>query len=267
MVGLQTRRSWWTSPVATWVQFVLFVGVLIWGVTRGAEAMNYRWQWSRVPAYLIREVDGHIILGRLTRGLLVTLDITWKALLVSLVLGLATALLRLSSSMVGRGLARTYLEVIRNTPLLVQLYIFYFVMAPVFSLDRFVVGVLALGLFEGAYMSEIIRAGILAVHKGQWEASRTLGLSTFQTYRWVILPQAFRLVLPPLASQAISLIKASAMVSVIAIFDLTNEGRDIIAETFMTFEIWLTVAALYFAVTLILTALVALLERAIRIAK
>ncbi len=263
----QRRTKWWMTPAATWLQFSVLIVLVVWGITKGAEAMSYRWQWNRIPQYILREVDGQFVLGRLTRGLLVTLDITWKALLIALVIGLAAALLRLSTSIVGRALSRSYLEVIRNTPLLVQLYIFYFVLAPVLSLDRYVVGIMTLALFEGAYISEIFRAGILAVQRGQWEAAGSLGLSRVQIYRWIVLPQAFRIILPPLASQAISLLKASAMLSVIAVFDLTNEGRDLIAETFMTFEIWLTVAGIYFAVTLVLAAAVSQLERYLKVTR
>jgi polar amino acid transport system permease protein len=252
---------WWASPYVGGAQFALAAALIAWGIYRGAAAMNYSWQWNRIPPYLLREVDGQWVLGRLTQGLLVTLEITAESLVLALLIGLIAALLRLSSSIVGRGLARVYVEIIRSTPLLVQLYLFYFVLAPVLGLDRYLVGIFALALFEGAYASEIIRAGILAVPRGQWEAAQSLGLPPTQTYRRVILPQALRIVLPPLASQAIALVKASAMVSVIAVFDLTNEGRDIIAETFMTFEVWLTVAALYLIVTVTLSLLVSMLER------
>jgi polar amino acid transport system permease protein len=154
--------------------------------------------------------------------------------------------------------------VIRNTPLLVQLYLFYFALAPLFGLDRYATGILCLGIFEGAYCSEIIRAGIEAVGRGQWEAARSLGLSTTHIYRLVVLPQAVRLMLPPLTGQTIALVKASAMVSVIAVFDLTTEGRSIIADTFLTFEIWLTVAALYLLVTVTLSLVATGLERRLR---
>jgi polar amino acid transport system permease protein len=245
-------------------QLVAFGGGLVWLIARGAGQMPYRWQWYRVPPFIVRVVDGELVWGPLVHGLIVTLEITAWSLVLTIVLGLATALLRLSGSPVGQGLARAYLEIIRNTPLLVQLYVFYFALGPVFELDRYLTGILSLGIFEAAYASEIFRAGILAVGKGQWEAARSLGLSTPVTYRRVVLPQALRIVLPPMTGQAISLVKASAMVSVIAIFDLTTEGRNIIADTFMTFEIWLTVAAIYLLVTLSLSMAVTGLERRLR---
>lgn len=265
-----TRHQWrklWQSPYVAVLQVALVLAVLGWVTVRGAAGMNYNWQWYRVPPYLWRLVDGEIIWGPLLRGLLVTLDITLWSLLLAIVLGLVSALLRLSPSLVGRGLARTYLELIRNTPLLVQLYVFYFALSPVFALDRYLTGILALAIFEGAYLSEIFRAGILAVGRGQWEAARSLGLSTPLTYRFVVLPQALRVILPPTTGQVINLVKSSAMVSVIAVFDLTTEGRSIIAETFMTFEIWLTVAALYLLVTVVLSLLMTGLERRLRTAQ
>ncbi len=149
----------------------------------------------------------------------------------------------------------------RNTPLLVQLYLFYFVLAPILGIERFWTGVLCLSVFEGSFATEIIRAGIQAVPKGQWEAAASLGLGRIVTLRRVILPQALRLILPPMTGLAVSLIKHSAIVSVIAIFDLTNEARNLIADTFMTFEIWLTTAAMYLVITISLSLLVGLFER------
>ena len=173
----------------------------------------------------------------------------------------AAALLAMSHSIVGRAVARGYVELIRNTPLLVQIYLFYFVLAPILGIGRDMTGILALGLFEGAFAAEIIRAGIAAVPRGQWEAGESLGLSPWRVRRHIVLPQAARIVLPPLTSLAISLVKHSAIVSAIAIFDLTNEARNIIADTFLTFEIWLTIAGIYLLVTTTMSWCAALLER------
>jgi polar amino acid transport system permease protein len=152
-------------------------------------------------------------------------------------------------------------ELIRNTPLLIQLFFIYFVLSPVLDISRFMSAVLALSLFEGAYASEIIRAGIVAVDKGQWEASRSLGLRTRHAYLHVILPQAVRRMLPPLTSQAISLVKDSALVSTIAIYDLAMQAQVVVADTFLVFEIWFTVAAVYLVITLGLSLVVRHLER------
>lgn len=204
--------------------------------------------------------------GPLLEGLMVTFRISGVSLVLAFVLGLVTALFRLSNSFLARLLARGYLEIIRNTPLLVQLFFIYFVLGPILDIDRFTSAVLALSLFEGAYASEIFRAGIVSIHKGQWEAAHSLGLSTLETYRYIILPQALRRILPPLTGQAVSLIKDSALVSVIAVYDLTMRGQEIIAETYLAFEVWFTVAAMYLVVTVTLSTLVYIMEKRYRIA-
>jgi len=180
-------------------------------------------------------------------------------------LGLVTALLRLSESVTGRMLSRGYLEIIRNTPLLVQLFVVYFILGPILGMGNFIAAVLALTLFEGAYASEIFRAGIVSMHKGQWEAAHCLGLSGTDTYRYVILPQAVRRILPPLASQMITLVKDSALVSMIALADLTQAARIIIAQSFMSFEIWFTTAGLYLVVTVSLSMVVRYIEKRFKI--
>ncbi|WP_199231390.1 amino acid ABC transporter permease [Falsiroseomonas bella] len=246
------------------LQFALFLGLLAWLLFEGGTRMGYNWQWYRVPRYLFQVFEGEIFLGPLLKGLLVTLQISAIALVLTVVIGLGAALLRLSGSAAGRWLVIGYVETIRNTPLLVQLYIVYFILAPILGLDRFWAGVLCLALFEGAFAAEIFRGGIMAVRKGQWEAAWALGLSRRDAYRFVVLPQALRVILPPLAGLGVSLIKHSAIVSVIAVFDLTNEGRNVISDTFMTFEIWITVAVLYLCVTVLLSLGVGLLERRLK---
>jgi polar amino acid transport system permease protein len=166
---------------------------------------------------------------------------------------------------VAKTIARIYLELIRNTPLLIQLFFIYFVLGPVLGLDRFLCAVLALSLFEGAYASEIFRAGIVSIQRGQWEAAYSLGLSTFDTYKDIVLPQAIRRILPPLTSQAISLVKDSALVSTIAIYDLTMQAQAVIAETFLTFELWFTVAGMYLVVTATLSIIVNIMENRFKV--
>lgn len=244
--------------------FGLLLGLLGWLLLRGASGMGYNWQWHAVPRHLAQIFDGEVFAGPLLKGLLVTLEISGLALVLTVAIGLAAAILRLSGSVAGRWLVVAYVEAIRNTPLLVQLYLVYFVLAPILGLERFWAGVLCLAAFEGAFAAEIFRGGIAAVRPGQWDAAWALGLSRAAAYRAVILPQALRVVLPPLAGLGVSLVKHSAIVSVIAVFDLTNEGRTIIGDTFMTFEIWLVVAALYLCVTLPLSFGVGLLERRLR---
>jgi polar amino acid transport system permease protein len=252
------------SSIRDYFLFALTLVGVGWLVLRGGEQLGYSWHWRQIPRSLFSYVDGQFISGPLVQGLMVTLEITAVSLVCAACIGLVTALLRLSNSVVGRWLARVYLEVVRNTPLLVQIFFLYFVMAPIFDIGRTATAILALSLFEGAYASEIFRAGILSMHRGQWEASHSLGLSRYQAYRYIILPQAVRRTLPPLTSQAVSLIKDSALVSTIAVYDLTMAGRIIIAETFLTFELWFTVAAIYLLLTLTLSALANALERRFR---
>ena len=249
------------SPVSAWIRFLLFLSVCAGVLWRGSERMGYNWHWRALGGYfVVRGPDG-LYPGPLVQGLVVTLEITLFSLLLSALIGLVVALLRLSPSRLGRWLARGYLEVIRNTPLLVQIFFAYFVMAPILDLGRFTTGVLALSVFEGAYASEIIRGGIISVDKGQWEAAHSLGLGTGLIYRKIVLPQALRKVLAPLASQAVSLLKDSALVSTIAVYELTMQGRTIIAETFLTFEVWFTVAALYLIMALLLSLVADRIER------
>ncbi len=238
---------------------------LIWFLVRATEALGYHWQWFRVPRYILAITEAGITAGPLLRGLGVTFQITLISIALAFGLGLTTALLRLSGAPLGRMTARAYLELVRNTPLLVQLFFIYFVLSPVLDISAFTSAVLALSLFEGAYASEIFRAGILSIHRSQWEAAYSLGLGTWRTYRLVILPQALRHILPPLTSQAVSLVKDSALVSTIAIYDLTMQGQAIVAETFLVFEVWFTVAAVYLVITFALSAAVAAFERRIRI--
>jgi polar amino acid transport system permease protein len=242
------------------VKFLLVILALAWLLYRGTESLGYNWQWHRVPRYILSLEDSKLIFGPLVDGLIVTLRICAWSLVLAALFGLVTALLRMSDSFVGKTLARGYLELVRNTPLLVQLFFIYFVLGPVMGIGRFTSGVLALSLFEGAYASEIFRAGIVSINRGQWEAAHSLGLSLIHTYRYIILPQAIRRVLPPLTSQAVSLIKDSALVSTVAIYDLTMQAQVIISETFLTFEVWFTVAAIYLALTVVLSVIADILE-------
>ena len=237
---------------------------LVWLTIEGAAEMGYNWQWYQIPRYFYRVIDEELIWGPLATGLVITIEISLYSMLLTLALGLLTALLRMSNSLSGQVLARVYLETIRNTPMLVQIYVFYFVIAPVLGIDRFWTGVLCLGLFEGSFASEIIRAGINSVPRGQWEAGSSVGLSRFASYRYVVLPQAIPLMLPPMTGVLINLIKHSAIVSVIAVFELTTEGRNIIADTYMAFEVWLTVAGIYLVLTVSLSIFVGYLERRLR---
>lgn len=203
----------------------------------------------------------HWRIGPLLAGLWVTLWLSAASSIVALFVGLMAGLSRLSKNYVLRSLAGIYVEIIRGTPLLVQIYIAYYFIGRIYGLDRNICGILALGLFAGAYVAEIIRAGIQAIPKGQSEAARSLGMNSMQTMVDIVLPQAFKKILPPMAGQFISLIKDSSLVSIIAITDLTKAGREIVSSTFATFEVWLVVAAMYFLITSVLSQIVYSMER------
>ncbi len=248
------------------VKIIAAGAVLIAAAVFFASRISYSWHWYRIPRYLIQKTDTGTRPGLLLQGLGVTLSISGISLILTFAIGLITALFRLSSSIGANIIARMYLELIRNTPLLIQIFFIYFVVSPILGMSRFTSAVVALSLFEGAYTSEIIRGSILAIRQGQWESAYSLGLSPVDTYRYVILPQAVRNIVPPLTSQAVSLIKDSALVSTIAIFDLTMRGKAIVAETFLTFEIWFTVAAIYLLITGILSGLAKTFEKRTQVA-
>ena len=252
-------RRW--RPAFDSLIFLAVLAGLGWFVVEGADTLHYNWQWYRVPQYLYRFEDGVFYPGPLLRGLGVTLELTGWSLLLTVAFGLSAALLQRSTSWAGHGVARVYVEIVRNTPMLVQLYLVYFVLAPILDMDRFAAAVLALAIFEGAFAAEIFRAGIEAIPRGQWEGASALGLRPWQVYARIVLPQAVPIMLPPMTSAVVNLIKNSAIVSTIAIFDLTTEGRNVIAETFMSFEIWFTVAAIYLVLTISLSLVAAWLEK------
>lgn len=241
--------------------YAAVMAVIIYGSFAGAQNMGYNWQWNRVPQFLYRFTDDGFELGEIFYGLFATLRLSVTAFVLATVLGLMIALLRLSGLVMGIAVSIGFLELVRNIPLLVLLYLFYYVLGPIFGLDRYWASILTLAVFHSALISEIFRAGINGVDKGQWEAAKSIGMSTGQTYRYIILPQSVRFMLPPMTGEAVHLIKSSAIVSVIAVAELTTVGRNIISDTFMSFEIWFTVALVYLVVTLILSFGVSHLER------
>lgn len=216
---------------------------------RGASAFAFRGD-------LLREA-----MPRLLEGAVLTLKLTALSLVFGVVGGLGLALLRLSPVKALRPPAVAYVEVVRGTPLLMQIYVIYFVLPAVgISLPSFVAGVLALSLNAAAYSSEIFRAGIESLDTGQMEAARSLGMSHGTAMRWVILPQTIRRVLPPLTNEAVALLKDSSLVSVVALAELMRVGKEIATDGGSPTTIYLSVAAIYLAMTLPLTWLVRRLE-------
>ena len=245
------------------------------------RVLHYPWQWGAIPQYLIRydPKTGQWVTNLLMEGFFTTIRLSVWGTALAMVIGLAMGLARTSRSLFNRLIGRTYVELIRNLPPLVLIFIFYFFFSdqilPLFGIDKIVadlspasqrwIGLLfaparqfsaflsalvTLAIFEGAYITEIVRAGIQSIEKGQWEASQALGFSRWSQLRHIVLPQAFARILPPLAGQFISTIKDSAIVSVISIQELTFQGMELMSATYLTFEIWITITVLYLALTL-----------------
>lgn len=232
----------------------LLLGLLLlsWLCTAALNSVAYQWNFAAVWAY--RE--------KLMAGWWVTLRLALASLILSTVFGLLTALMRRSPWMPLRASAIVYTELIRSTPLLVQILLLYYGIAQALRLqDRFIAGVLILSLFAGAYISEIIRAGIDGIPATQLESARSLGFSPVQTYRWVIFPQALRQILPPMTGQFISLIKDSSLLSIIGVQELTLSAKEINSYTYSTLESYLPLALGYLALTLPLSVLAHRLER------
>jgi polar amino acid transport system permease protein len=201
------------------------------------------WDWNWEPVWRYRL--------KFWNGWLVTIALSLASLGLSTILGLAAALARRCPVLVVRYLARFYVEAIRGTPLLVQILIFFYgVFDQVGITNRYVAGVLILSGFSGAYISEIIRAGIEGIGKSQLDSARAIGLTTWQTYRHVIFPQALRRILPPVAGQFASLIKDSSLLSIIGIGEFTLNAQEVNSYTYSTLESYLPLALGYLLLTL-----------------
>lgn len=197
----------------------------------------------------------------------VTIQITVLSTAIGFVIGLIVGVARISHVRLLRMLAEVYVEFFRGTPLLVQIFLFYFAL-PVLTgqrIDPFIAAISACGINSGAYVAEIFRAGIQSVDEGQMEAGRSLGMTWLQTMRYIIVPQAFKRVIPPLGNEFIAMLKDSSLVSVIGFEELTRRGQLIIAKTYGSFEIWMSVAVIYLVMTLTISRFVAYLERRYRV--
>lgn len=191
-----------------------------------------------------------------------TLKVSLIALLIGLLLGIVICLAKISTIKVLNVLATIYVEVIRNTPILVQIMIIYFALPEVgISFTPFMSAIIALSINSGAYVSEIFRSGILAIDKGQMEAGRSLGLSYFQTMKFIILPQALKNSLPALGNEFISLVKESSIVYFVGVADIMFAANTVKNATYETFGPYLIAAAIYFIITSVLSILVKRLEK------
>ncbi|MBE1285227.1 MAG: ABC transporter permease subunit [Rhodobacteraceae bacterium] len=279
----------------TIVDYLLFasvIGLIVFASYRVNDVLVYHWNWSRVFGFIIRfdEETGSWVANLLMYGLATTLRLAVWGTIFATIIGILMGYWRTVDNLTLRIISRSYVELVRNIPPVVFIFIFYFFISsqlfPALGVDdidrdgyivntwafwilfgdpallsNFLAGVLCLAMFEGAYVTEIVRAGIQAVPKGQWEAARAIGLSRTNVLKDVILPQALRKILPPMAGQFITLIKDSAIVSLISIQELTFLATEVAATTTKVFETWILVGAMYFVLCYSFALLFAWLER------
>ena len=256
--GLPVRRPpplnrFFSSTPVSIIIYLFIVGAILYSSFTGAQSMGYNWQWYQIPKYIYTHTEDGFQFGELMLGLWKTITLSFTAFILAMVIGLLVALLRLSGLVIGTKVAICFLEFVRNIPLLVLVYLFYYVLGPVFKYDRYTASILCLAVYHSALISEILRAGINAVAQGQWEAAKSIGMNKTQMYRYIILPQSIRFMLPPMTGEVVHMVKSSAIVSVIAVAELTTLGQNIISDTYMAFEIWFTIAIIYMIVILILS--------------
>lgn len=218
--------------------------------------MNFRWDivWSSFPYLLV--------------GARATVVLTTVSVSAGIVLGTVLALMRLSRFRVLSRLASAYIDIFRGTPLLAQILFVFYGLPQIlgFPLSSLMAGLLALSLNSGAYVAEIVRAGIQSVEKGQIEAAQSTGMTYGQTMRYIVLPQAFRRIIPPLGNEFIAMLKDSSLVSVIAMEELMRRGQLLGSRTFRYFEVLLAVTVMYLVLTKTVSYLVGWLERRLRVA-
>ena len=199
----------------------------------------------------------------LIAGAGITIQITAISVGLGLIIGMFVGIARISNVRLLRVLSAIYIDFLRGTPLLVQIFLIYFALPVILGqrVDPFLAAITACGINSGAYIAEIFRAGIQAIDEGQMEAGRSLGMTWVQTMRYIIVPQAFKNIVPPLGNEFIALLKDSSLVSVIGFEELTRRGQLIIARTYGSLEIWISVAIIYLVMTLTISRLVAYLEK------
>lgn len=242
------------AALASWLVALFVVSLAFWF---SFSQVKFAWGWEAVYAYRVKFIHGW----------LVTVGVSAAAMALSLLIGLSTAVAQRSTFLPLRYLSRVYMEIIRGTPLLVQILIFFYVVADAFGMaNRYVAGVIILAMFAGAYISEIIRAGIESIGETQLESARAIGFTRSQVYRYVIFPQVVRQVLPPLAGQFASLIKDSSLLSIISVNEFTLNAQEVNSFTFSTLESYLPLAVGYLLLTLPISLWTKRLEKRYRYA-
>ncbi|NMB13123.1 MAG: amino acid ABC transporter permease [Firmicutes bacterium] len=207
------------------------------------------------------------IMPALLLGARLTVQLALIAVAIGLIIGSFVGIGRVGSNRVVRILAGIYVDFIRGTPLLVQLFLVYFGLPQIIGrpIPPLTAAIAAMGINSGAYVAEIVRAGIQSIDKGQMEAARSVGLTYSQSMRYIIFPQAFRRIIPPLGNEFIALLKETSLVSVIALEDLLRKGQVVITRTFRPFEVYIVVALIYLVMTLVISRLVAWSEKRLKV--
>ncbi|MSN25739.1 MAG: ABC transporter permease subunit [Geobacter sp.] len=237
------------ARIISWVVVTLLVAGLF---SFAFARLQYGWNWEAIWDYRMKFIQGW----------LVTVLVSAAALILSLLIGLFFAIAQRSRVLPVRYLGKLYVELIRGTPLLVQILVFFYVVADAFGVsNRYLVGVLTMACFAGAYICEIVRAGIESISESQIESARAIGLTRSQVYRHVIFPQVVRRVLPPLAGQFASLIKDSSLLSIIAVSEFTLNAQEVNSFTYSTLESYLPLALGYLLLTLPISLISRQLEK------
>ncbi len=200
-------------------------------------------------------------------GAWVTLKLTTISVSLGIIIGTLVGIARISKTKPISWSAAVYVDVLRGTPLLVQIFMVYMGLPQIlgFPIPPYIAAIVAMSVNSGAYVAEIVRAGIQSIHRGQMEAARALGMTYVQAMRYIILPQAFRRIVPPLGNEFIALLKDSSLVSVIAMEELVRKGQIVIGRTFRPFEIWAMVALMYLVMTLTISRLVTFTEKKLHV--
>ena len=231
------------------------------------SAINNKWFGSPLAQIASKSFPATIrdIIKFLLPAVPMTIFITICSFILSVLLGIAAALGRIARNRIANTLSWAYCDVVRGIPLIVQIFFIYFGLGSIFHLGEFSAGVAAIGICYGAYLAEIFRAGLQAIPRGQTEAALSLGMSRWQLDRHIILPQAIRLVIPPVANEFISCLKDSSLVSIIGLRELTRAGREYLSWSYIDFATWLMVGLLYLIMTLALAKFSRIIERRYKI--
>ncbi|MGA1862676.1 amino acid ABC transporter permease [Deferribacter thermophilus] len=253
------------------------------------NSMHYNWKWGQIFQYFFKEINGKIVPNVIMIGVINTLKISIYSIIVSTFIGFVFGIMKASKNTFFRLISISYVEIIRNIPSIVVIFVVYFflgdIFIKIFNIEQildffynkypdffnlmlvergrasvFIIGILALSLYESAYISEIVKGAILAIKKEQIDSAKSLGMNKWQRLRYIILPQAMPLIIPPLTGQMVSTIKDSAILSVISIPELTFQGMELMASTYLIFEIWIIITVIYLVINTILSHFSSILE-------